>query len=77
MNDYDWDLEDPNRRLTGILDQTNIPYLDLLPVFRTVAGQPDAPPLHFLHDGHWTPGGHQLAAEAIASFLKTQNLLAQ
>lgn len=77
MNDYDWDLEAPNRRLTAILDETNIPYLDLLPVFRTVTGQPDAPPLHFRHDGHWTIAGHQLAAEAIASFLKAQDLLDQ
>ena len=25
---------------------------------------------HFLHDGHWSPAGHRIAAEALASWAK-------
>lgn len=63
------DLEAPNQRLTRFLDSQGIPYLDLLPVFRQAAGRPEAAPLHFQHDQHWTEAGHRLAAEAIAEFL--------
>jgi hypothetical protein len=64
-----WDLEAPNRRLNDFLAEAGIPYLDLLPVFRTVASEPDAPRLHFRHDQHWTEAGHRLAAETIHDFL--------
>lgn len=67
-----WDLEAPNRRLTGFLASQDIPFLDLLPIFRQAASQPNAPPLHFRHDQHWTVAGHQLAAEAIHDFLMSQ-----
>ena len=70
-----WDLETPNRRLAAFLDSAGIPYLDLLPLFRQEAEKPGAPALHFRHDGHWTPAGHQLAADAIAAFV--QELRAQ
>jgi hypothetical protein len=63
------DLELPNRRLGTFLAAEKIPYLDLLPVFRQAAREPQTPPLHFRHDGHWTVTGHQLAAEAIHKFL--------
>jgi hypothetical protein len=65
-----WDLEAPNRRLNEFLARQNIPHLDLLPVFRQAAARPDAPPLHFRHDGHWTVAGHRLAAQAISDFLQ-------
>jgi hypothetical protein len=64
------DLEAPNRRLTAFLEAKKIPHLDLAPIFRRAAGQPDTPPLHFRHDQHWTPAGHRLAAEAIHEFLQ-------
>jgi hypothetical protein len=69
MQDLSWDLDAPNRRLTSFLAAQGIPYLDLLPVFREVAAQPDTPPLHFRHDQHWTGAGHRLAAETIHEFL--------
>lgn len=76
MQAFDWDLDAPNRRLAQFLAAENIPYLDLLPVFREAASQPDAPPLHFRHDQHWTPAGHQLAAESIYGFLVEEGLVA-
>jgi hypothetical protein len=64
-----WDLEGPNRRLGAFLATEEIPYLDLLPLFRQAAVEPGAPPLHFSHDQHWTVAGHRLAAQAIHDFL--------
>ena len=69
MQALTWDLEAPNRRLNEFLTEASIPYLDLLPVFRAVAAEPDAPRLHFRHDQHWTEAGHRLAAETIHDFL--------
>jgi hypothetical protein len=69
MQTSTWDLEAPNRRLTGFLTAQNIAHLDLLPIFREAAARPDTPPLHFRHDQHWTVAGHRLAAEAIGDFL--------
>jgi hypothetical protein len=66
------DLELPNRRLNEFLTAEHIPHLDLLPVFRQAAANPQAPPLHFRHDGHWTAAGHRLAAEAIHEFLRQE-----
>jgi hypothetical protein len=69
MQNINWDLDAPNRRLAEFLEAQNIPYLDLLPIFRAAAAQSDAPQLHFRHDQHWTEAGHQLAAEAIHNVL--------
>jgi hypothetical protein len=69
MQAHAWDLETPNQRLTGFLVANDIPHLDLLPVFRQAAAEPDAPRLHFRHDQHWTEAGHRLAAEIIHTFL--------
>jgi hypothetical protein len=66
------DVEAPNKRLAAFLSEEKIPHLDLLPIFRQAAVQPDTPPLHFLHDGHWTPAGHRLAAQAIHDFLQAE-----
>jgi hypothetical protein len=69
MQALSWDLDAPNRRLTNFLAAQNIPYLDLLPVFRQAAARPNTPPLHWRHDQHWTVAGHRLAAEAMHDFL--------
>jgi len=69
MQDIHWYLDAPNRRLAEFLETQHIPYLDLLPIFRAAAAQPDSPQLHFRHDQHWTEAGHQLAAEAIHDLL--------
>ena len=69
MQTLTWDLDEPNRRLAAFLTAEQILYLDLLPIFREATAQPEAPPLYFGHDGHWTPAGHRLAARAIHDFL--------
>lgn len=74
MQSGGWDLEAPNRRLTQFLAAEGIPYLDLLPVFRQAAAQPETPPLHLRHDQHWTTAGHRLAAETIAQWLLDKEL---
>jgi hypothetical protein len=66
MQTYDWDLDQPNRRLAEILDAQQTPYLDLLPRFRAW----DGPPLFFPIDGHWTERGHRLAGESLFQWLK-------
>ncbi len=66
------DPDAPNKRLIAFLTKEKIPHLDLLPVFRQAAAQPNTLPLHFLHDGHWTLAGHRLAAEAIHNFLQAE-----
>jgi hypothetical protein len=75
LADFTWDLEAPNRRLGQFLAAEQIPYLDLLPVFRRAAPQADTPRLHFQHDQHWTEAGHRLAAEAIYQFLQNESLV--
>jgi hypothetical protein len=67
-----WDLEAPNQRLADFLTAEGIAYVDLLPVFRQAASQPNAPSLHFRHDQHWTVAGHRLAAEAIHDLLMSE-----
>lgn len=74
MREVEWDLEQPNRMVHGILDGANIPYVDLLPSFRARAEQPSEL-LHFRHDGHWTPAGEQLAADMIYDFLVQNRLV--
>ncbi len=73
--DHSWDPGAPNRRLAAILDEADIPYLDLLPIFQEAAEQPETPPLYFYFDFHWSPAGHALAAEGVESFLRERGML--
>jgi hypothetical protein len=72
---YGWDPEMPNRRLVTILEEAGIPHLDTLPQFQAWAAQPEAHPLYFRYDFHWSPAGHALAAQAVESFLRESGLL--
>lgn len=74
MQQFEWDLEQPNRIVHGILDGAAIPYVDLLPTFRAQAQQP-GPLLHLRYDGHWTTAGEQLAADTIYQFLVQNHLV--
>ena len=76
IQDKHWDPEAPNRRLAAILDEADIPHLDLMPIFRDAAARPEMPHLYFRHDFHWSAAGHALAAQAVESFLNEQGLLA-
>ena len=67
---YDPDV--PNRLLADILTERGIPVLDLTePLRQGLAG---GDKLYFPIDGHWTPAGHQLAAERLAEFLTREVL---
>jgi lysophospholipase L1-like esterase len=62
--EIDWDQ--PQRLLSAVADQTGIPELDLLPVFRARADRAD---LYLRLDTHFTALGHAVTAEALAQFL--------
>lgn len=74
MQRSSWDTEQPNQVLRQIVDSLDVPYLDLLPIFRDHA-QDSQPPLHLIHDGHWTPEGERLAGESLDEFLRAQGLV--
>lgn len=59
-----YDPEVPTRIFAELLSRHSIPTLDLGPFF---ASRED---LYFRLDRHWTTRGHELAADAIASFLE-------
>lgn len=75
MQREQWDLEQPNRAAGRIAEQAGAAFLDLLPIFRQAAAT-SSQPLHLRVDGHWTPAGERLAAEATAAFLRASGLLA-
>ena len=52
-------------RLRRFGAEEHVPIIDLLPVFRAARDHP----LYFLHDGHWTPAGHAVAADAMVGAL--------
>lgn len=61
-------ISDPNpqKRLKQMLDAEKIPYLDLLPAFRTLGKR-----AYFEEDGHWNALGHKIAAEELAKWITT------
>lgn len=75
MQGKEWDLEQPNRAAAQIAAAAGVPFRDLLPAFRQAATT-TRQPLHLRVDGHWTPAGERLAAEATAAFLRELGLLA-
>jgi hypothetical protein len=60
------------QRISGILADLKVPLLDLYPEFIKRGNMVDA---HFKFDGHWTPIGHEWAAEAIFDYLKHEGYL--
>ena len=72
MQEIEWDLLAPERRILAWCARESVACLQLSPTF---AAQRDAQPLHFVHDGHWTAAGHALAARTTAEFLRREKLL--
>lgn len=69
-------LEKPPRyrRLSSILRNLNIEYIDLLPTFRDVTKNNEVN-LFRISDGHWNERGHSLAAKNLYSALVRRNLI--
>jgi hypothetical protein len=59
-------------RLKAILDELGLPLLNL---HREFARHRDRSASRWKFDGHWTPTGHQWAADAILSYLKKHQML--
>lgn len=57
-------------RTLDLVDARHLPRLDLAEALNEAARE-GAGPLYFAVDGHWTPEGHRVAAEAAASWLRT------
>jgi len=60
-------------RLTALLDSLDIPYQDLVPVFRVSASRGEDP--LFRREGHWTPEGNRLAAEGLCRLVVERGLI--
>lgn len=60
------------RRFEEALAPVNVPRLDLLPALRAALPGPD---LFFQTNVHLTPRGHRVVADALAHFIRDQNLL--
>ena len=68
MRDASLNLERPSKRLTAFLTANDVPFVNLLPEFRSAAS--DSPPLYVKNDAHWTFEGHRLATKLLAEKLE-------
>lgn len=61
-------ISDPNpqKRLKQMFDEEKIPYIDLLPAFRSINQK-----AYFDTDGHWNALGHKIAAEELSKWIMT------
>ncbi len=66
-----WDLRYPARRIEALCAAAAIPVLNLSRVFAELSPR-QRNRIHMQSDGHWSPFGHRLAAEALADFLNDQ-----
>ncbi len=62
-----WVVNDMPQRLAAWAQSIDLPFLDLTPALRSAAM--NGPLVYFVDDGHWTPRGHAVAADTLASFL--------
>lgn len=60
------------RRMRQWAEAAGVPFLDLTPVFREAVKSDTG--LDFVHDLHWTPRGHRVAADAIFDWLTTRKV---
>src|SRR2546421_4855221 len=66
LNREDYDLNLAQDELKTFLISKQIPYLDLLEIFR---GEEPKRHLYLLHDAHWNKAGNELAAESLFRYL--------
>jgi hypothetical protein len=71
MSDDDWSPSADADRLREVCDRLALSCIFELTAFieRAADLQTDGERLYYQEDGHWTPAGHQLAAELIAARL--------
>jgi hypothetical protein len=69
-DEVDWDR--PQRDLADQAANAGVPVLDLLPLFRSMA---DRASLYLRIDTHFTAYGHQVTADALATFLERARYL--
>ena len=67
LNEKDFDLEKPQKKLIDFCEGNNISYIDLLPKFKEKAM--NGVRLYYKSDVHWNEKGHELAADIIAESL--------
>ena len=75
MSGRAWDVSGPTKRIVEWCARQAIACLDLAPVF--IAAAHHSTPLYFHHDGHWTVAGHELAAQTLTRFLRTEHLVSE
>jgi lysophospholipase L1-like esterase len=68
-----WDLDGPQLRVEAWCTAHGVPCVALTPPFRAAAAR-GGEPLHYRHDGHFTPAGHRLAATVLKNFLEQRQL---
>jgi acetyltransferase AlgX (SGNH hydrolase-like protein) len=73
LRDEDFDLDKPQRILAAHAAAGGLTLIDLLPVLR--AARATGGPLYSRTDIHWTPRGHQVAADEILRRLDAARLL--
>ncbi len=62
------DVDAPARAVTGLLQRLGIARCDLVAPLRAAADRG----LYFTYDGHWTPEGHAVVAEALAACMESR-----
>ncbi|MEA1885123.1 MAG: SGNH/GDSL hydrolase family protein [Thermotogota bacterium] len=73
LNENDFDLEKPQKKLIRFCEGNDVYYIDLLPKFKEKSMNGDR--LYYESDVHWNEKGHELAADIIAESLLKKNLL--
>jgi lysophospholipase L1-like esterase len=68
----EYHIDRPNQVLAALLAERGIPAIDVLPALTARAAET---PLYHRLDGHWTPIGNDVAAEAILQALAAQGTL--
>ncbi|MDE0884868.1 MAG: hypothetical protein OSB70_04995 [Myxococcota bacterium] len=68
MRRTDWNLEYPEARLADLCRENGFSCRSLLPGFRAAAARGGAP-LHWKFDRHWSPAGHDRAAQEMAALV--------
>ncbi len=63
------------KRFSSWAQENGLPYFDLTGPIREAARSEPAGALHFKHDPHWTPKGHEYVASAIAGWLRELKVL--